>query len=111
MRGSPEERLDALFQAYREACPDPDPSPNFMPHLWQRIEAGQTFTFSLRRMTSGFVTAALALSVALGVYMVIPHNSQGYSTQSYIEALADAQPLDTPDIVGTVSLDLNDPGK
>lgn len=111
MRGNPEERLDALFQAYREACPDPDPSPNFMPHLWQRIEARQTFTFSLRRMASGFVTAALALSVALGVYMAIPHNSQGYSAQSYIEALADAQPLDTPEIVGTVPLDLNDSGK
>jgi hypothetical protein len=111
MRGNSEERLDALFQAYREACPDPEPSPNFMPVLWQRIEARQTFTFSLRRMASGFVTAALALSLALGVYMAIPRNSQVYSAQSYIEALADAQPLDTPEIVGTVSLDLNDSGK
>jgi hypothetical protein len=112
MRENNEERLDALFQAYQEACPDRDPSPNFMPNLWQRIEARQTFTFSLRRMAGGFVTAALALSVALGVYMAIPNNNQAVNTpQSYIEALADAQPLDTPDIVGTVSLDLSTPGK
>src|SRR5271157_5007746 len=110
MRGNAEERLDALFRAYREACPDPEASPNFMPQLWQRIEARQTFSFSLRRMASGFVTAALALSLALGVYMAIPR-SQSYTPQSYIEALADAQPLDTPEIVGTVSLDLTDSGK
>jgi len=60
-------------------------------------------------MAGGFVTAALALSLALGVYMAIPQ-SQIYTPQSYIEALADAQPLDTPEIVGTVSLDLSDPG-
>jgi len=111
MRGNIEERLDALFQAYREACPDPDPSPNFMPQLWQRIEARQAFSFSLRRMAGGFVTAALALSLALGVFMAIPRGSQGYPSQSYVEALADAQPLDSPDIVGTMSLDLSDPGK
>jgi hypothetical protein len=109
LRGNLEERLDALFRAYRDASPDPDASPNFMPHLWRRIEARQTFAFSLRRMAGGFVTAALALSLALGVYMAIPR-SQAYSPQSYIEALADAQPLDTPEIVGTVSLDLSDPG-
>ena len=111
MRGNDEERLDALFRAYREACPDPEASANFMPHLWQRIEARQTYAFSLRRMAGGFVTAALALSLVLGVYMAMPHGSQGDSPQSYIEALADAQPLDAPDIVGTVSLDLSDPGK
>lgn len=110
IRGNNEERLDALLRAYREACPDPDPSPNFMPNLWQRIEARQKFTFSLSRMAGAFVTAALALSVAMGVYMAIPHNNPN-TPQSYIEALADAQPLDTPDVVGPVSLDLSDPGK
>jgi|SRR5581483_5958505 len=107
--GNMDERLDALFQAYREACPDPDASPNFMPILWQRIEARQKFAFSFRRMAGAFVTAALALSVALGVYMSIPH--QTYTPQSYIEALAESQPVDTPDIVGTVSLDLSESGK
>ena len=108
--GNNEERLDALFRAYREACPDRDPSPNFMPNLWQRIEARQRSTFSLRRMASGFVTAALAASMALGVYLAIPH-SQNYTPQSYIEAIADTQPLDTPEVVGPISLDLSESGR
>jgi len=105
--GNNEERLDALFRAYREACPDRDASPNFMPNLWQRIESRQTFAFSFRRMAGAFVTAALALSVALGVYLAVPH-SQPNSPQSYIEALADSQPLDAPDIVVPVSVDLSE---
>jgi len=116
MRGDEEprlqagERLDALFRAYRDACPAPEASANFMPNLWQRIEARQTFTFSFRRMANAFVTAALALSLGLGVYMAIPRSTP-YSPQSYIEALAEANPLDTPDIVGPVHLELSDPGR
>ena len=110
MRGDNEQRLDALFRAYRDACPTPEASANFMPNLWQRIEARQTYTFSFRRMANAFVTAALALSIGLGVYMSMPH-SNPYSSQSYIEALAEANPLDAPDIVGPVHLELTDPGR
>src|SRR5580693_2069031 len=104
MRGNEDEKLDALFQAYRDACPDPEASANFMPMLWARIDSRQTFTFSFRRMANAFVTAAVALSIALGVYMSIPHANPN-SPQSYIEALAEARPLDTPDIVGPAYLD------
>ena len=106
MRGNEDQRLDALFRAYRNACPDPEASANFMPTLWARIESRQTFLFSFRRMANAFVTAAVALSIALGVYMSIPRSTTGSYPQTYIEALADANPLDTPDIVGTVPLDL-----
>ena len=106
MRGGAEQRLDALFRAYRDACPTPEASANFMPDLWRRIESRQTFTFSLRRMANAFVTAAVALSIALGVYMAIPRSNPA-SYQTYIEALADANSLDTPDMVGPVRLDLS----
>jgi hypothetical protein len=105
MRGNDEQRLDALFRAYAKACPAPEPSVNFMPNLWQRIESRQTFTFSFRRMANALTTAAVALSIALGVYMSIPRsNPNSYS--SYIEALADANSLDTPEIVGPAQLDV-----
>jgi hypothetical protein len=107
---SDDERLDALFQAYRAACPDRDPSANFMPELWRRVEARQAFTFSFRRMANAFVTAALALTIFLGVYMAIPSESSNYPV-SYMQALADANSLDTPDIVGPVRLDLTNPGQ
>jgi hypothetical protein len=112
MHGNDEERLDALFRAYHDACRAPEPSANFMPTIWARIESRQNFTFSFRRMASAFVTAAVALSVALGVYMALPHsNNPNYYSQTYIEALADANPIETPDIVGPVRLDLSEPGR
>jgi len=110
-QGSMEQQLDALFRAYREACGAPEPQPDFMPQLWRRIEARQTFTFSFRRMANAFLTAAIAASIALGVYMAVPHgaatNPSYYS--SYVEVLANANTIDTPDIVAPVRLDLSEP--
>jgi hypothetical protein len=107
MRGNEDEKLDALFRAYRDACPDPEASANFMPALWARIDSRQTFLFSFRRMANAFVTAAVALSIALGVYMSIPRSNSNANSETYIEALAAANPIDTPDIVGPVRIDLN----
>jgi len=105
-----EEKLDALFRAYRKACPAAEASANFMPDLWQLIEARQGFLFSFRRLANALVPAAVALSIALGVCAYTPrHASNSTPQQTYIEALAEANPLDTPDIVGTVRLDLSDP--
>ena len=107
MRGNEDEKLDALFRAYRDACPDPEASANFMPMLWARIDSRQTFLFSFRRMANAFVTAAVALSIALGVYMTIPR-SAGSPSETYVEALAEANPLDNPDIVSPAArADLN----
>jgi hypothetical protein len=111
MHGSVDDQLDALFRAYREACPAPEPSRDFMPHLWQRIEARQTFAFSFRHMANALVTAAMLASVALGVYMAMPHSAASNPAyySSYVEALADANTIDTPDIVAPVRLDLSEP--
>jgi hypothetical protein len=34
-----DEALNALLASYRAASPDPEPSVNFMPQLWQKIDA------------------------------------------------------------------------
>lgn len=111
MHGSTDDQLDQLLRAYREACSAPAPRPDFMPRLWQRIEARQTFVFSFRRMAGALVTAAMAASIVLGVYMALPHGAPANSTyySSYVEALADANAIDTPDIVAPVRLDLSEP--
>src|SRR4249919_4100786 len=96
MRGGDDERLDALFRAYHQACGSPEASGNFMPNLWARIESRQRFTFSFRRMATAVATAAVALSLALGVYMSIPRSDMDYN-QTYIEALANFNSVDAPD--------------
>jgi len=107
MRADNEQRLDALFQAYRDACPTPEASANFMPNLWQRIEARQTYTFSFRRMANALVTAAVALSIGLGVYMSIPR-SNPYYAQTFVEVVAEAN---AQDAVSPVHVDLPDPSR
>jgi hypothetical protein len=108
MRGNDDQRLDTLFGAYRDACAGPEPSANFMPGLWARIESRQSFTFSFRRMANAFATTAMALSLALGLYMAIPHSSSSIPSQSYVEALAEATTPDAQDFVNPVSLDITD---
>jgi hypothetical protein len=95
--GSDDERLDAVLQAFREASTAPEASPNFMPDLWRKIEARQSLTFSFGRMAGAFVTAALAASLALGIYLALPSNSAYYS-ESYVEALAADHQTDTSDL-------------
>jgi hypothetical protein len=86
--GSDEQRLAGLFQAYREACTAPDPSANFMPELWRKIEARQNGSFVLGRLASGFVTAAVALTLAMAVYLYFPRSTNAFYSETYVEALA-----------------------
>jgi hypothetical protein len=104
-QGSQEERLNTLFRAYGKACVTPEPSANFMPQLWQRIESRQTFSFFFGRVARGFVTAAVAATFAMGVYLTIPHASSSY-TSSYIEVLAASHNIDNPDLIETAGYDL-----
>lgn len=83
-----ERELDRLFAAYREACPDPDPSPNFMPRLWQRIEAQQSWTREMKRLTELLVTAAAALSLLMGVFLSHREPTVSFYSGTYVEFLA-----------------------
>ena len=106
MRGSDDQELDALFRAYHDACVAPDASANFMPNLWARIESRQRSTFSFRRMANALTTAAVAASLALGIYMSIPRSGSLDNNQTYVEALADANTPDAMDLVNPATLDL-----
>ena len=106
MRGSDDHELDALFRAYHDACVAPEASANFMPNLWARIESRQRSTFSFRRMANALTTAAVAASLALGIYMSIPRSSAFDNNQTYVEELAAANTPDTMDLVNPATLDL-----
>jgi hypothetical protein len=98
-RGDENAELDTLFRAYREACPDPDVSANFMPELWRRIEERQRSVFFLGRWARALVTAAAVLSLGMAAYLYIPPGRASlFSVESYVDALAAGHAQDAPDL-------------
>ncbi len=84
-----EAELARLLAAYREACPDPEPSLNFMSRLWERIEAQRSWTREWKRLTEVLVTTAVALSVLLGFVLTRPTEpAVSFYTNTYVEVLA-----------------------
>ena len=91
-----ERKLASLWAKYREACPDPEAGPQFMPELWLRIEARRQATVSLlfRRWAEVCVMAALALSL-LVTTLLIPHSQRSAVYQStYLDVLVAADSSD-----------------
>jgi hypothetical protein len=58
-------RLDELFQSYRASCPDIEPSANFMPNLWQKIDARRGFWPVFERLARPGMAAAALLCLLL----------------------------------------------
>lgn len=79
--------LGRLFESYRDACPEVEPGALFMPRLWQRIEARQSFSSVFERLTRMFAAASAAVCLLLLVLNLVstPHSS--ISDQSYTDAL------------------------
>ena len=82
LRGKDEERLDALFATYRNACPDPEPSAGFMPQLWQRIEARERSSTLFGHLARNLMTEALALSSILAIAVSVTHSRLNASRSS-----------------------------
>lgn len=79
--------LQSLFVAYRDACPEPEPSVNFMPEMWAKIEVRQASSNVFGRMARALVGAALAATVIFGM-MLSTSADQGNSVEdTYIGAL------------------------
>jgi hypothetical protein len=87
---SQDDKLDAIFAEYREAFPDPEAGPDFMPKLWQKIEARRTeTTWVFRRLAQVCVLATVALSLLIStVLMPSTDNSEVFYSGSYVDILA-----------------------
>ncbi|MBZ5635317.1 MAG: hypothetical protein LAO55_19500 [Acidobacteriia bacterium] len=84
------DRLDALWVEYREVTPDPETGPNFMPQLWQKIEARRVETTSVfRRLAQICVMATIALALVMSA-VLIPHNNfdEVFYSGTYVDILA-----------------------
>ena len=88
MRNQGDDQLDALFAEYRMACPDPEPSADFMPGMWKRIEARRIATVSVfKHWAQVCVMATVALTVLIGVVLIPKFQENSASSSSYVEAL------------------------
>jgi hypothetical protein len=87
---APADGLERLLAAYRSACPDPEPGVDFMPQLWQKIEAKRAFSYSLKRLARGIITAAAAAALAMALLLAPQHKA----SPSYLELLAAGQSHD-----------------
>ena len=84
-----EQDLDRLFQQYRAACPDPEPSANFMPAVWGKIDARQSTHRLFGRLARGFVSIAMAVSCMLALFVFLPKGqTSAFDAGSYVEILA-----------------------
>jgi anti-sigma-K factor RskA len=100
MNGHVDDKLDALWAEYRAACPDPEPGANFLPMLWQKIEARRVETTSVfRHMAQAWAVAALALALILAVLAPRLHRETIYSANTYVEVLDDAHSNDAQDLL------------
>jgi hypothetical protein len=100
--------LDRLFEQYRSAVPDPEPGVNFMPELWRKIEARQTFLLRLKKLTQVFVVAAAAICLLLGIALQVPVATDRQVSGNYVDVLADANPTENLNAVG-IKVDYTEP--
>jgi hypothetical protein len=82
-----DQQLDELLGQYRAACPDLDPSANFMPGVWARIDARRKSDQGIVRWATWFAMAAAVLVMVLGVLMY--RNPNPLPQRAYIEKLTD----------------------
>ena len=82
-------QLSAMFAEYRMACPDPEPSADFMPSMWKRIEARRVATVSVfRHWAQVCVMATVALTLLIGAVLIPRLQENSASSSSYLEALS-----------------------
>lgn len=83
-----EDKLNALFLAYRQEMPDFDGGPEFLPGMWAKIESRKSQTsvwLAWTRAILAGATCAGALLVGLSVWSPLERNA--YYEASYVEAL------------------------
>jgi hypothetical protein len=101
-------QLDSVFRAYRAAVPDPEPSADFMPSLWRRIELKRSFVFRFRRMSQVALGAALAACLLTFMVTAPLTMRDNQLSGSYVDALAEAHADDVLASTGGLRLDLLD---
>ena len=100
MQQDNQDKLQAFWNQYREACPDPEPTATFMPGLWQKIDARRSANASmLRRIAQICVGATLALTVLIGAFVIPELERQPVYGATYVDVIAADHPNSYVDIL------------
>lgn len=81
-------KLDRLFQLYRASCPEVEPSADFMPAIWQKIEARRSFSFTFRRVASALAGASVAIGLLMTGLNLAGERRNVFIAPTYADALA-----------------------
>jgi hypothetical protein len=85
------DQLERLFARYREACPEVEPSANFMPNVWARIDAKRGWMWHLRAYSRRMAVAtAAACMLLVGIQIGATWNHDPLISQSYVDILRDS---------------------
>ena len=86
-----EDKLERLWEAYRMATPAPEPSVNFMPELWAKIEASRpamSWVGPLRHLVARLAPLMVVLIMMMGLYVWNPRTTTDVAHGGYVEILA-----------------------
>lgn len=79
--------LNNLFERYRSACPDVEPSAHFMPRIWERIESRYSFRMVFAHVARTLMAGSAALVLLLLLLNFVAGQHTRLTTPSYVDAL------------------------
>jgi len=82
--------LDELLAEYKGVCEAPEPGANFLPRMWERIDARRSVTLQFRRIMQAFVGAAAVICLMMGALVAVRPAANVPEHATYIDALAEA---------------------
>ncbi|MSV35411.1 MAG: hypothetical protein EXQ47_07415 [Bryobacterales bacterium] len=87
-----DDKLSSLLSQYRDACPGPESSANFMPELWSKIEArrNNAIPLLLKRWTEAWLVATIVLAVVISVFLIPYFQEPPALEASYVDVLSAA---------------------
>jgi hypothetical protein len=91
-----EQELDELFRAYRRSFADVDASSEFMPGVWEKIEARRSFAFRVTHLARAFLGASAVLfTLMAGFFVLVENRAAPDPHESYLDSLASAHASDS----------------
>ena len=94
-------KLDALFAEYRTVFPEAEGSTNFMPNLWQKIEARRVANTSIfRRLAQACVMATVALTLLMAALLPRLQRAPVYTT-TYVDVLDAAHSNEAAELIAS----------